>query len=257
MTNKTITSYELVLSLNNTKSLNKPAFKNKAGKTSASTICRGQNLSILGGKHFVPFIAVNPIQTNNRPDTPVYEVYSDGTRRKINTKSFFSALVLEKWIELKVDLEMDLEDLDEELWGELEDRCNIIKLVVDASSVEAFNQSFDLGYAKSNKNGKLIRHMTFKGAIAFDKGKVNINPLRLKAIPSFLTDDEYEAQNEEPVKVANQAAKAAASSSILKQEIAKEEVEEIVVSEEEMTAGDCEEVNALFADSQSSAELFW
>ena len=251
----TISHYEIVCAFNNTKSLNKPTYKNKNSKASNNIICKGPNVMVLGGDHFVPFMAINPIQTNGRADTPVFEVYTDGTKRKISTKHFFGSMVSESWVELKVDIHDD--NLEDELWEEdLTERVNSISLIVKATSIEEFNESFDLGYSKANSTGKIIRHMEFKGEYRYNKFTINSNPVKLKALPKFMSEDEYEEAHPVVSKPSAKAAKSAVSAPILADELSKFE-EECEVIEVPAEASNVDEVNALFGEPTDPSALMW
>lgn len=269
MTNSNpVVAYELIAELRNKAQAFNPKTKGNR-KNSFGRITNGYLFK--NNNDEFGWISLNPLQTRSKmQDTPVYAVYADGTRVKTNSHAFFAALCSETWIELKCDLAIKTDDgelLDEAaevseiMWSEERDeRPTAICWRIDAD-LEKFKSSLQDRGTTTLKSGKLIRNFEFRGELSFVYSKQNLSPVKPLVWPiPIISDEEYNRMNpiETPKdKVANQAAKAVVSSPILKQEIAKEDVEEVVVSEEEMTAGDCDEVNALFADSQSSPQLMW
>lgn len=225
--NKVRTEIQIIAPIYNTKSRAPRKYKSK------TQVCDGHNIAFYSGSHFLPFVRLNPIQTKaDQKDSVVYEVYNDGSRRKLNTRDFFSKLVPEEWIQINCDLQED--DLDD-LWSEdLEDRPNTLIFHIDCSSLQAFNECLTLGYSKENKSGRFVRYMDFKGKVSFESDSTNHTPLKLREIPSFLSDDEV------PVNT-TVAAKAAASIT--------PDVEHIVVDNENPTRDELED--QLFATSHA------
>ena len=267
MTQPTIVAYEMVTELLNQRgSYNdkaKSARKNSFGRITNGYLYHNNEGD--GG-----WMVVNPLQTRSKcDDTPIFAVYSDGSKVKISSHHFFSMFCDEAWVSVKCsDFKIINQggdslsaswEVSDEMWNEeREDRPTAIVWSIPARTKEEFTSSLQKGSLKTLKSGKTIREFSFEGTTKFVYGRVNLRPIRVKRWPlEVMTEEEYNLENPfEDTKPSVKAAKSAVSAPILADELAKFE-EECEVVEVPAEAANVDEVNALFGEPTDPSALMW
>lgn len=270
MTNQNIVRFEIITELVNQRpsynDKNPQHRKNCFGRITNGYMYHNNDNNSDGG-----WMSVSPLQTRkNQGDTPIFAVYEDGSKVKMNSHYFFSNICDEAWVNLKVsdfqiegkegDILDTSEEVEKEVWAEeREDRPTAIVWIIPAKTQEEFSACLQRNSVKSLNSGRKVRDLTFRGKMKFVYETMNLRPVKIKQWPlPVVTDEEYNAQNpiEEPVaKPAVSASKAVVKAPIVKAQLEAiaEEQELVVVDEKEVVANSLDELDAFFPSPDAAA----